>query len=322
MSINEELSREYHRNLPQRIRNYLRQERGIPDTVIDRFMLGWNGFRITIPIYDRTCGVVSFKLAKDPRDRTQSSKMVASPGGHAELYGWERVLAKPAAIMICEGELDRLVLESRGFAAVTSTGGAGTFRAEWAEAFCEITYVYICFDNDEAGRKGARRIAQLIPHARIVQLPDDVGDGGDVTDFFVRLGRSREEFLKLLKTAPRLPKDQRIEPPKVGDLRLQPTTDNEVEQLKQRITIEDLISRYVTLRRRGQSYVAQCPFHQDRNPSLVVYPQSETFYCFGCEAHGDALSFLMRIENLSFPEALKVFRELTPYDDPRHQRSS
>ena len=124
-----ELAQEYHRVLPQRIRDYLREVRGISDAVIDRYFLGWNGSRITIPIFDRQGESAFFKLAKDPEDKSHSPKMLAISGAHAALYGWERVLACPEQIIICEGEFDRLVLESHGFAAVTSTGGAVTFTA-------------------------------------------------------------------------------------------------------------------------------------------------------------------------------------------------
>ncbi len=120
--------------------------------VIDRHLLGWNDSRITIPIFDREGRFAFFKLAKDPEDKTENSKILATLGAHSELYAWERVLGKPEQIIICEGEFDRLVLESRGFAAVTSTGGAATFRPEWAEAFREIHTISMCFDNDAAGR--------------------------------------------------------------------------------------------------------------------------------------------------------------------------
>src|SRR5437870_11385859 len=178
-----EPAQEYHQNPPARVRQYLTQDRGISDDVIDRHLLGWNGARITIPVFDRSGGFAFFKLAKDPEDKTDSPKMLATPGAKAELYGWERALAKPDQLIICEGELDRLVLESHDFAAVTSTGGAGTFRPTWAEAFREIPQVYICFDNDGPGLAGAERVARLIPHARIVRLPEERGGGGAGTDF-------------------------------------------------------------------------------------------------------------------------------------------
>ena len=160
MSEGLELAREYHRNLPAHVREYLQQVRGSSPDIVNLHLLGWNGSRVTIPILDRAGQFAFFKLAKGPNDRTGSPKMLASPGAHAELYGWKRVLASPERIIICEGEYDRLVLESHDFAAVTSTGGALTFRPTWAEAFREIPQVYICFDNDGPGLAGAERVAR------------------------------------------------------------------------------------------------------------------------------------------------------------------
>jgi DNA primase len=316
------LAREYHRNLPERIRDYLRRERGIADEVLDLHLLGWNGARITIPIPDRAGSIAFFKLAKSPDDKTESPKMLATRGTRAELYGWERVLVKPDRIIICEGEFDRLVLESRGFPAVTSTGGASTFRPEWAGAFREIPHVYVCLDNDDAGHEGAKRIARLIPQAQIVRLPEDVGEGGDVTDYFVRLGQSRDEFLGLLEQGEPLPEEERV----ASQHPVQPEAargrDGEVERLKASVAIEEFISRYVPLRRSGQNFIARCPFHEDRNPSFVVYPQTQSFYCFGCRERGDVLSFLMSMEHLTFPEALNVLRQLSPNHGGQHQPGS
>ena len=310
MSEGLELAREYHRNLPAHVREYLQQVRGSSPDIVNLHLLGWNGSRVTIPILDRAGQFAFFKLAKGPNDRTGSPKMLASPGAHAELYGWKRVLASPERIIICEGEYDRLVLESHDFAAVTSTGGALTFRPTWAEAFREIPQVYICFDNDGPGLAGAERVARLIPHARIVRLPEELGDGGDVTDFFVCLGRSRKEFIGLFEAARPLSEDRRLKEPVPVPRQGGTARNEEVERLKRSVAIEDLIARYVELHTSGGNYRARCPFHDDRNPSFVVYPQTQTFCCFGCREHGDVLSFLMRQERLTFPEALNALREL------------
>jgi DNA primase len=299
----------YHQRLPPRIRKYL-NERGIPTPLIHKHLLGWNGERITIPIPDRETKIAFFKLAKDPEDHSDSPKMLATPGTHAELYGWERVLAKPHQIIICEGEFDRLVLENQGFAAVTSTGGAGVFPPEWAKEFEPIPEVYICFDRDEAGRSGALRLGRLIPDAKLVELPDEVGDAGDVTDFFVRLGRSREDFLQLLDNAQPAPQDEGPQFVNIGPALQRRKANEEVEQLKRGVLIENVVSSYVQLRRSGKNFVGQCPFHDDRIPSFVVYPVTQSFYCFGCKAHGDVAGFLMRIEKLTFPEVLRTLREL------------
>src|SRR5215467_15482966 len=199
-----DLARKFHENLPDRIRQHL-NTRGIPDEMFDLNLRGWNGWRITIPIFNREGELVFFKQARDPEDKTDSPKMIAWPKGHMELYGWENLTSETSQIVICEGEFDRLVLEANGFKAVTSTGGARAFKKDWAKEFKSIPEVYICFDNDEAGRKGALRVGQMIAHAKIAELPDEVGDGGDVTDFFVRLGKSCEDFLALLQEAKRAP---------------------------------------------------------------------------------------------------------------------
>jgi DNA primase len=299
----------YHQRLSEKLWKYL-NGRGIPSDLIRKHLLGWNGQRITIPIPDREGQIAFFKLARDPEDKSDSPKMLSTPGAHAELYGWEQVLAKPEQIIICEGEFDRLVLEGQGFAAVTSTGGAGVFRPEWGEAFREIPSVCVCFDNDAAGQCGAERVARLIPRARIVRLPAEVGEHGDVSDFFVRLGRNREDFARLLEKALPVPAQDKPHGAGVVKTSRRAAAGGDAGEIKSRIRIEELLGRYLSFQPRGKNLVAHCPFHEDHHPSFVVYPGTQSFYCFGCRAHGDAPGFLMRMENLTFPEALKVIREL------------
>src|SRR5215510_11701102 len=109
-----DLARKFHYDMPDRIRQYL-NGRGIPDEMIDLNLLGWNGWRITIPIFDGKGKIAFFKQAKDPEDQGDSPKMIAWPKGHLELYGRENLEGNPNQIIICEGEFDRLVLETNGF---------------------------------------------------------------------------------------------------------------------------------------------------------------------------------------------------------------
>ena len=82
------------------------------------------------------------------------------------------------------------------------------------------------------------------------------------------------------------------------------------EEIKARIDAVDFISRYVPLQRAGRSFKACCPFHQERTPSFVVFPETGTWRCFGaCSSGGDILSFLMQKENMDFREALKVLAQ-------------
>ena len=82
-----------------------------------------------------------------------------------------------------------------------------------------------------------------------------------------------------------------------------------IRELKQRNDITDIISSYVTLRRRGRNLVGLCPFHGEKTPSFNIYTETESFYCFGCGAAGDVISFIMRIENLDYVEAVKYLAQ-------------
>ena len=82
---------------------------------------------------------------------------------------------------------------------------------------------------------------------------------------------------------------------------------NVVDEVKQRVDIVELISRYTQLKKAGASYKGLCPFHSERTPSFVVFPHTGTWHCFGaCGDGGDAFSFLMKKENLDFREALEL----------------
>lgn len=78
-----------------------------------------------------------------------------------------------------------------------------------------------------------------------------------------------------------------------------------IQELQERIDIEDVISSYVNLKRRGKTLVGLCPFHNEKTPSFTVYPESRSFYCFGCGAGGDVISFVRRMDNLDYVEAVK-----------------
>lgn len=82
-------------------------------------------------------------------------------------------------------------------------------------------------------------------------------------------------------------------------------SDEFLEQLRASNDIVSVISPYVELRRRGKNLVGLCPFHNEKTPSFTVYPDSQSFYCFGCGAGGEVISFVRRIENLDFYEAVK-----------------
>ncbi|UCB53529.1 MAG: DNA primase, partial [Candidatus Zixiibacteriota bacterium] len=79
-----------------------------------------------------------------------------------------------------------------------------------------------------------------------------------------------------------------------------------LDQVRDANDVVDLISEYVPLKKRGKNFVGLCPFHSEKQPSFTVTPDKQIFYCFGCGEGGNVISFLMKHEKLSFPEAVKV----------------
>lgn len=93
-----------------------------------------------------------------------------------------------------------------------------------------------------------------------------------------------------------------------------------LQELKARCNIEDVISQYVSLKRAGSNLVGCCPFHSERTPSFTVFRNAENFYCFGCGAGGDVITFVMKMENVDYMTAIEHLAAragLTVPDDGR-----
>ena len=82
-----------------------------------------------------------------------------------------------------------------------------------------------------------------------------------------------------------------------------------IEELVRRSDIAEVVGGYVQLKRKGRLYAGLCPFHNEKTPSFYLYPETQSFYCFGCGAGGDVISFIKQIEGLSYPEAVKFLAE-------------
>ena len=82
-----------------------------------------------------------------------------------------------------------------------------------------------------------------------------------------------------------------------------------LQELRSRADIESTISPYVTLKRRGRLLTGLCPFHNEKTPSFTVYPETQSYYCFGCGNGGDAVTFIKNIENLDYVEAVRYLAD-------------
>ena len=89
-----------------------------------------------------------------------------------------------------------------------------------------------------------------------------------------------------------------------------------IQELQDKIDIEQVISSHINLKRRGKNLVGLCPFHNEKTPSFTVYPESRAFYCFGCGAGGDVISFVRRMDNLDYIEAVKAVAQMAGMSMP------
>ncbi len=82
-----------------------------------------------------------------------------------------------------------------------------------------------------------------------------------------------------------------------------------LQELKLRNDITELVSSYITLKRRGRNMVGLCPFHGEKTPSFNIYTENGSFYCFGCGVGGDVITFVMKMENLDYVDAVKLLAQ-------------
>ena len=99
-----------------------------------------------------------------------------------------------------------------------------------------------------------------------------------------------------------------------------PLPEGFIEEIKLRNDIADVISSYVSLKRRGRNLVGLCPFHAEKTPSFNVYPQSSSFYCFGCGAGGDIITFVEKMENLDYIESVKFLAQKAGLSMPENSK--
>jgi len=206
LSLDLDLITHWHETMPQSRREFW-HGRGLTDPTINEFLLGWDGQRYTIPglyryvafgvkrrispedfdrqTHERSAGIVRLSLEHpDWDDKLIGKEAPQAPIKYISVTGStvgifnSDVLIYTRYVVICEGEIDAMLMHQGGIPTVSSTGGAGSWKAEWAKFFTHIKDVFVIFDNDKAGREGARRVQSSIRRAKIVTLPQGVKDVG------------------------------------------------------------------------------------------------------------------------------------------------
>lgn len=268
--------------------------RGISNELISKHKITYSKKerRIQIPVFDKEGKLLFNKYRMDPF-HPFGPKYIYDKGSQAALYNVENI-GDSKEIIICEGEFDCLILESYGFTAVTSTGGAGTFRPEWCDALSGRD-IYLCFDNDKAGAEAIIRISALIPDAKYVPLPPEVGEHGDITDYFIKLKKTSEDFRGIMNVS--VPVKHDPEPEQKKPRKSATKAESDLARAKQ-----IPISHYLKFNSSGY---AKCPIHNEKTPSLFYYKERNRWYCYGCGKGGDVVDIVMHLFDLSLPEAIK-----------------
>src|SRR5688500_15268081 len=95
-------------------------------------------------------------------------------------------------------------------------------------------------------------------------------------------------------------------------------TDGLLDEVRNSVNIVSFVSEYVALKKRGRNHVARRPFHSERTPSFNVNEDKQMFHCFGCGVGGDVFKFMMMVELLSFPDAVRLLAERNGVSIPRN----
>lgn len=292
--------------------------RKISDEILFKFGISYDN-DVTIPINDRDGNFLFNKHRRNPLLPETGPKYWYDKGGKAQLFGAE-FIKDEKMVVICEGELDTLVLWSHNIPAVSSTGGAMTFMEEWAEILKD-KQVYICFDNDKAGCDGMVRTLLIIPQAKIILLPQIAGVK-DITDYYMKGGDIRDlmssakryidiDFVKEEFTARRgawLPttfheswiewwESEQIRMETIKKPKETEKYEDDVKQAKA-YPIDSLLEF-------NHQSKTKCLWHSDSNPSLHYYQKTNTVFCFSCAKHADSIDIVMELNKCSFKEAIK-----------------
>jgi hypothetical protein len=215
----------YHMNLMNTdgvIRRVLKERRGLTDETLARFQLGWDDERLTIPVYDEMNSIVNIRLYKWNSDDDNYKVLnykddKGNSFGELRIYGLDSLLDDDIEELVwSEGELDRLTAEQNGFPAACPTSGAGSWSPQWAPYFRHKKVVYLCQDNDEAGRIATEKLARImskILEVRIIQWPENFPNKGDITDYFTKYHGDAKGFRELLNNAKRYGVDEDVEAP-------------------------------------------------------------------------------------------------------------
>jgi len=191
----------------ERYQKYLTEERGLNEKILKEFKVGTNGKAITIPVYENDV-LVNIQYRRDPAldDSDNTGPRYSNEKGcKAALFNGDILKDPIKQVYICEGMFDALYLIQLGYRNVVSVPlGAGYFSKEWVDKLKDVQTIYLLYDNDQAGKDGAKNAANMIgvDRCKVITLPRKEGrKKTDVTEYFVVDNYTKTDFLELVKDA-------------------------------------------------------------------------------------------------------------------------
>lgn len=318
---------------------WLTEERHISLEVIQEAGLYLYRSELSIPVRDADGTLLFYKHRRSFKSN-EGIKYRYDKGATAALFGAEtlKTIRKGDMLICTESELDSLTLRSFGYHAVSTTGGAGTWKEEWSILIKDFDVV-ILYDADKAGVEGSIRVAARVPNARIAWLPVDYGK--DSTEI-IHSGQI-EALKRSVENAKRYEVPSSDDPLRLEALKeLQKVLVTEKKAcnkkgggtpfhrdlalawVEKEIAGEKKIAQRAALPKRDGTDVARakaypiknllkvrkdgfaiCIFHNEKSPSMKVY--ADHAYCFGaCSKRYDAIDIFMQIHGCTFKEAIKL----------------
>jgi 5S rRNA maturation endonuclease (ribonuclease M5) len=340
---------ENKQQLDSQSRSWL-NKRGITDKIIDAFSISTGDIphlglqdAIVIPVHHIDGEHFFNKYRRNPLEGDIKPKYLYDRGGKITLYGADKLVAEPQMthkpdratarmipvkpkVVITEGELDTLVCWSLGIPAVSSTGGALSFQKEWVDLLKNYE-VYICFDNDEAGHKGAIKVLELLPTAKVIFVPSNIPGIKDISDY-VAHGGNFHDLMKSAKgytSVAEVEEEAQIIAGKWGDnlfhrlyiehhtVPAMPTDTAGKAHKKtykgddDRLKAKDVdCTTLLEFNTRGRYPVTKCLWHEDHDPSLTYYARNNSCYCHVCAKYADSIDIVMQRDGVTMPQAIKT----------------
>ncbi len=191
--------------LEPEIQNYLLNERKLSKKILEKYKIGYNGKAISIPLYEKDV-LVNIKYRRDPRkdkDENASPRYSQEKKCKPVLFNGNILNEPITTCYITEGSFDAMQLLQLGMRNVVGlTLGAGYFPKDWVEKFEDVKVIYLVYDNDQAGRDGAKNAANLlgVDRCKVVTLPIKEGrKKTDVTNYFIDDGYTKADFMEVVK---------------------------------------------------------------------------------------------------------------------------